>query len=230
MKGKASKSNTQAVAYFRKLKKSKPEQLAKELIPELQRARKSRVQNANIALEGLISSIPNSNFGAEVPEWVVRASHHGLQLLGIDFNELEKTNSSELGKFFGLLEKLKYEKAPVKLKKASFGLSQIARREISKSPPSEARQFFAGMERAEKIHNGIKQPPQRIKVFLVIAAAWRQVQQFGSAGQLHRWLLEFGVIAGNTEYAETRKICRIIGLRFRTSGRPKNKIGPAQNM
>jgi hypothetical protein len=213
--------------YFEKLKNSPPREYFEELFPKLKNANDDEAKQFIEALAGMLSGLPGTDFGVEIPEWVKKASRKCLELTGIDFDGLKNGNIStkEIGKIFGLMEiPLGYEPPP-KIKEAAANLTKLGRAEAAKASSREAKEFFTELDNAEKAADRLKTPPKRIKIFMIIAAAWRQVETFENAGQLHRWLEEIDAFDGSiTDPAETRKICRLVGLNLRDkAGRPFQK-------
>jgi len=68
-----------------------------------------------------------------------------------------------------------------------------------------------------------KNPSERLIVFLIVAAAWRDIEKLGSDAKTHQWLLEHKVISPKTDRAETSRFFREINLPKGKSGRPKNE-------
>ena len=208
--------------YFAELKNSTPRKYFEEIIPELKNAGEEQANQLIEALAGALSGFSNFDFGVQVPEWVKTASKKVLELLGIDFNKIESFDVAEIGKIIGLMESSFKDETPQRFQEASANLSKMSRAEAATLNAKEAREFFTELEKGQKIPNKIEYIPKRIKVIAIISMAWRRVETFENAGQLHRWLLEINAFDGSiTDSAETRKICRIIGLKYNTkAGKP----------
>jgi len=228
---KASPANNQgeqfppALLYFSKLQSKPPHEFITELFPKLKGAKSNEINYAVQAISGLVAGFSLNNLDAQIPEWVKNASTKCLAgFLEIDIPNLESGKYSEIGKMLGLIQNTPLKDAPSKLSDAAKELVQFFRIEAAKSSAKDAKEFFAGFEIAEKRQSQNANPAQRTKVYAVIAIAWREVEKFQSAGELHRWLLEHKVILPQTDAAETRTICRNIGLRFcDKAGRPPKK-------
>jgi len=210
--------------YFAKLKEGGARSYVLMLFPKLQNAPPELFNQALESVAGMLSGIPVIDFGVQVPEWVKEASRRSLDLIGINFDEIKNGKMSALGKVVGMMETLPINEAPQELKNSTAILAVSARADAAKLSAKDAVNFFSGVESMDRTLQKLQQPPQRTKVFVLISAAWREIEKFESAGQLHKWLLKMGVIVPQTDAAETRKICRIIGLKFRgNAGRPSKQ-------
>ncbi|MEI6196786.1 MAG: hypothetical protein WCS42_20920 [Verrucomicrobiota bacterium] len=209
--------------YFSKLRTLSPRDFITQLCaPKLKSATDEEAKLVIECFAGMLSGLPDFyNFQVQIPEWVKTASRKYWESLGIDFNEIQKGNMAEIGKCIGLLDQSE-TKPPTETDSAAISFAESAKVEAAKSPAKDASQFFTGAAKGEIIREQIKVPPKRIKVFMIMSAAWRHVEQFKSAGQLHRWLEEIDAFDGSiTDPAETRKICRLVGLQLRDkAGRP----------
>jgi hypothetical protein len=210
------------LAHLHQLRIHNPKQFVIKLFPKLEKATDEEVDQFIEAFTGIFSGIPGFNLGVQVPDWVVQSSKKYFEGLGLDFAKINADDIMENGKLLGLMETVLVGESLPELKEAATDFVPYVKAEAAKASPKDAVKFFTGVESAEKTTAKMKQPTQRAIVFLMIAAAWREVEKFNSAGELHRWLDEKGVFLSNkTEPAETRKICRLIGLQLRNkTGRP----------
>jgi hypothetical protein len=209
--------------YISKLLTSTPREMTLAFCPNLQTAPPEVINQAIESLAGYFSSVPLFNFGVQVPEWVKAASRNCQEFFRMDLDKGKNGNLLELGKAVGMMEVKQLKGMPTDLKNAATDFAAFLRADTAKLPAKGAKQFFTGIESTEKII-GKNQIPQRKKVFCLISVAWREVEKFESAGQLHNWLVKIGTIDPITDPAETRKVCRLIGLKFRDkAGRPPKK-------
>jgi hypothetical protein len=211
---------------FEKIKACAPREFVERMFaPKLKSATDEEAKPVIEAFAGLLSGIPDFfDFRVQVPDWTKKASAKFLKATGINFAAANKGNLTEFGKIFGLLEPEIPKETPSELQKAATSLKTFVRTEAAKAPAKDAKEFFTGVERGEKIPDKLLQLAQRTKVFAIIAGSWRHVETLESAGQLHNWLKEEGIIVARTDAAETRKVCRMIGLKLRDeAGRPLKK-------
>lgn len=165
------------------------------------------------------------DLGLPLPHWVKEASRRGWKSCGFDFDfQSEEGLPAVLGTMAGLATCSPPDCPPEHASLASdIGgfLVDVAAKHGSKE---EAAEFFTARAGAGAILRRLENIPQRAKVFLCIAAGWQTVEKFESAGELHLWLWKQKVILPQTSDAETRKVCRMIGLRLREkAGRPEKQ-------
>ena len=174
---------------------------------------------------GLMSGL-GLDIGLPVPVWAKEASRRFWSCCGLEFNAVNESGltSAQLGLLAGLGEQPPQD-LPTKLAKDSSDMVVFLKDVANKhGSPKEASEFFAARAHSGKTVEKMAQLPQRAKVFLCIAVAWKDVQGFQSAGELHRWLLDNKAILPQTDSADTRKVCREIGLDLREkAGRPPRK-------
>lgn len=161
------------------------------------------------------------DLGVVVPDWAREASKRFFAGMGIEL--ATEQNPKEFGKMLGLMERAKAENYSAQFPWLD-SLIEWLRAEGAKAEPEQAKAFFAGRAAALAIVSRVEQPNVRAKVFASIAARWRDISRLKSTGELHRWLIEKKIILPATDAAETRKVCRVIGLHFRKkAGKPPKR-------
>lgn len=170
------------------------------------------------------------NVQSDAPEWAKRASEMAFA------SAMPPTRKSKASEKY--LEGFDYGKVsaateflPAKMRPALpskyGGIDDLELRDALKFPSDQRADFFCGIRDGEKC---VREMPerakatQRVKMFRIIAAEWREARKCeGNAGNLHRWLETKGAIVQGTDYAATRKVCRLIGFPMREkAGRPTN--------
>jgi hypothetical protein len=147
-----------------------------------------------------------TDLGVAIPNWAKKASIQFWKNYVGD-KPLEPLKSAEdFGVFVKLLElytqghfdETKPDKPPSKLEKFLSGIagkvySLLMKKIVSDFSDSEKSQFYAGCVRAGKIVEKMQNPNyldmiKRAKVYLIIAAAWRQIERFKTHAERERWL------------------------------------------
>lgn len=210
--------------FFTELKKKTGAQQAAAVFPAFADALARGDIKQIEATSGFLSGF-GLDLGVPVPEWAKAASRKFWDGVGFDFLTTFQGQASQMGKLVGLVEIAPKNIHSSEAKQAANALVQHEKTEAVNSPPDKHFEFAKGRKEAAKIVEKVQGMSQRAKIFAVIACAWREVEKLESAGQLHNWLLKNGVINPLTDPAETRKVCRLIGLKFRDkAGRsPKQK-------
>ncbi len=210
--------------YISELKDQTPLQQLAACYPKFAEALKtSEAQQATECFAGWYWGA-GFDLGVVLPEWVKTASGKYWEAAGLDFKELKNGSSKEVGKLVGIAENLPKIDVPSKMSQTGESLVKLIKAETGELSATELKKYADARANALKTIHRIAEPPQRVKVLLTIACAWRQVEKMESAGELHRWLVEHKLIANATDPAETRAICRTIGFKPRKSaGRPPKK-------
>jgi hypothetical protein len=147
-----------------------------------------------------------TDLGVAIPDWSKKASIQFWKNYVGD-KPLEPFKSAEdFGIFAKLLElytkgqfsESKPINPPSKLDKFLSGIagrvySLLMKKVVSDFSDAEKSQFYAGCVRAGKIVEKMQNPNyldmiKRAKVYLIIAAAWRQVEKFKTHAERERWL------------------------------------------
>ena len=223
-------------AIFKKYEGKNPDDVIREIISKVT----SNNEDATKALAGVFLGM--GDIGLAAPEWVKRASQKMLEGTGLDFmakmgSDIELVQfSREMGKAVGVAEKLLKNPKPISSKIGAMGKKfaapfvKFSKSVASEAEPRESEAFFSGRNESEKLIEIMRQPPQRAKIYLLIALCWQQIQKFNSTGEFHKWLLSLkkpdgtNLIAPGTDSREIRKICQSIGLEFENRWRtPKIK-------
>lgn len=177
--------------------------------------------DAQEAMAGFLSGI-GLDLGVQVPEWARQASRLFMASVGFAMpSPLADAKPGEIGRLFGIWEQVAQsptDAIPDAAASQMAPLMEVMRAEAAKASPAISKQFFDGRAAAPSLEERLTNLPQRAKVYLAVSALWRTVAGLNSAGELHRWLLEKEFILPATDPADTRSVCRSIGLRF--SGRP----------
>ena len=208
--------------FFAALKDKTQLEMMAAVLPQLKSVLESGDSAQKEALAGLIAGF-GIDLGVELPEWVKAASTKFMESLGLDFLSASNAPESEdFGKLVGLAERSLINTDSLEVQeKAILEFTKFAKSEAANESAEESKRFFDGRAKAPKILEKAEFMPQRAKVFFVIAVTWREIQKLESAGQLHRWLIDQKVIVSGTDSAETRKVCKIIGLKLcGNAGRP----------
>lgn len=173
------------------------------------------------AMAGLLAGI-GIDFKIPFPLWAKAASKKFWEGSGMNFNEGMNTWSvKDLSKLMGVYELANNGKLPL-IDKYAKPYSDFLKKKAAFSSPQISKQFADGRADAEKVIEKVKFLAQRSKVYGAIAINWHVVEKFGSAAELHKWLLKNNAILPATDSAETRKVCRAIGLKFKSkAGRPR---------
>lgn len=210
--------------YLSELKDSSPLQQLAACFPKFAEALKTdKAQEATECFAGWFWGA-GFDLGVELPEWVKSASVKYWEAAGLNFTELKKGNSKDIGALVGLAENAPPSISPSKPEQAAQNLIKHIKTESGDFSATELKKYADARANALKMIQRIAEPPQRVKVFLTIACAWRQVEKMESAGEFHRWLVTHDLIAGGTDAAETRAVCRIIGFNpHGAAGRPPKK-------
>jgi hypothetical protein len=210
--------------FFAELKdKSHAEQVA-AVTPKFAAALKTGDEKALGVYAALFSGV-GIDVGIKIPLWAKAASQMFWQAISLDFlARLPDGQPSDVGKFCELVQLAPQKDNPSRLDQTVQTLVQLIKSEAANLPADKNLEFAKGRMNAGKVIERMKGLPQRSKIYAVIAVAWCEVEKFESAAQLHNWLLKQGVIVSSTDAAETRKVCRIIGLQLRAkAGRPPDK-------
>lgn len=169
------------------------------------------------------------DLGITIPDWAKKASTKAMEAFGLDFIAMLETGQrANVGKVTGLVEIMPPPKnaMPVaeELKKLGSDFCQFAKTEAANAPAEESKEFFDGRANARKVIERISGSAQRTKVYLLISVAWQLIAEFSSAAELHQWLISENAILPDTDPADTRKVCRSIGLKFPSKpGRPRKQ-------
>ena len=176
-------------------------------------------------MAALLSGI-ELDLGVPIPFWAKTASKKFWEATGFDFlaNLQDKNGElslSDIGKTVELMELMPKTISPTKPEQAMQALVKYVKADALNLPAVKNMEFASGrMNVVKKIERG-NNLTQRAKIYIMIAITWREIENFKSAGQLHNWLLKNGIIVPSTDPAETRKVCRLIGLKLREkAGRP----------
>lgn len=183
----------------------------------------------NISALAPFLAISGYDCGISSPEWAKESLRNAFKILGFgNAQEIENFASVAAGKAVGFVENAPPPKSEI-LKSESANqfkntFCQMAKAEAANASPEVSKQFFNARAQGANAIQRMKFAPQRGKVYLLIAIAWETVACFKSAAELHRWLIKQKAILPQTDPAETRKICKIIGLPLHGKpGRPSKK-------
>ncbi|MDR3457547.1 MAG: hypothetical protein P4N60_08885 [Verrucomicrobiae bacterium] len=164
------------------------------------------------------------DLGASLPEFAKKASEKYWQSSGLDFLiNLEKLQSADLGNFveFMNLMPISGNDLSPETTPAIKNVVQSIKMESANLSADELKKYAdARVATPNKIEK-LKNPSERLLVFLIIACAWRQIAALGSQAKTHQWLLDHKIISPNTDRGETSRFFREIGLPTGKSGRPK---------
>ena len=167
--------------------------------------------------------------GFHVPEWAKKSAQIGMEMMGFEINQTtENLTSPAFGKMVGFIEAAPPMKDE-RLKSARAArvkdyVCKIAKEEASNAAPEKSKQFFNARAKGAIDVSQISFMPQRAKAFLFISIAWQVIPELKSAAELHRLLIHVKALSANTDPAETRKLCRIIGLQLKgKAGRTAGK-------
>ncbi len=212
---------------FAELKnKSHSEQIA-AVVPEFKKALNAGNDEIIGRFAGMISGLgAEIDIGIAVPEWAKAASRKFWETVGMDFlGRLQNCEPEDMGKILEFIQLTPVTDSPTKVQKGIDNLAKFIKDEAKDLPAEKNLEFAKGRVRAKKMLNSVTAMSQRTQCYLMISLMWEKFQNFESAGKLHIWFLENKILPQITDPAETRYICRSIGLRLREkAGRPnKNK-------
>ncbi len=202
--------------FLARLNDKTPREIAVALIPAL--ADKPKLE----AMAGLLFG-GGIDLGVALPDWVKVASKRSWNALGLECFAVAMTENSApdpavIGKMAGLLELIQRPgNAPDSIKALWPYLqaySRLIKQKSAEDPFERASKFFDAGADAKKTLARMEGLSQRARVFFAIALAWREIDKFKSAGELHRWFMREKIIVPGTDAAEIRRACRVIGLSF----------------
>ncbi len=174
------------------------------------------------------------DMGIPIPTWATLAAKIFWKAVGLDLtSNLEDENPSDVGKWVGFVEEASASDVKdktlnsVNVKKAITYFCATEKSKAANSSPEISKQFFDERVNGKKCVEKSSFLPQRPIVYFFIATQWREIETFNSSGELHRSLLNLKIILPMTDAAETRKVCRSVGLKFASkAGRPLKKNNP----
>jgi len=166
--------------------------------------------------------------GDDAPEWAKQAAKMGFASAMPPTRKLKASEKYlagfDFGKFSAARELLRTNMR-FPLPSEYGGLDDLELCDALKLPSDQRADFFCGFRDGEKC---VREMPeranatQRVKMFRIIAEEWQEAKKCeGNAGDLHRWLETKSAIVQGTDYAATRKVCKLIGFPMREkAGRP----------
>jgi hypothetical protein len=167
------------------------------------------------------------DLGIDAPNWAKVAAQKFFEAISV--NSVDDISIPALtGQLAGLVELVPPSKnsglKSEALAQFAKDFCQNSKAEAANASTEYAKAFFNARADAGKVLQKIKSLPQRVKVYIIIAAMWPLIAELGSAAKLHTWLIKGRFILPNTDAADTRTVCRSIGLKFASKpGRPRKR-------